>query len=63
MMRVLQARKVNMALGGAVVGPGDVDKLQDDLLLACDALTVKVPEYERPKGGMPSGKKSSRSHH
>lgn len=58
MMRILRAQKVNMALGGAVVGPGDVDKLQDDLLEACDALTVKVPQYHMPKGSVPRGKKS-----
>ena len=56
MMRILQTQMVNRAMGGAVIGPGDLDKLQDDVIEACYALAVKVPQYSKPKGGLPRGK-------
>ncbi len=49
MGRVLQARMVNSAIGGAVVGPGDIDGLQDELLDACYALVFTVPDKVRLK--------------
>jgi hypothetical protein len=51
---VLRAQTVNKALGGAVVGPGDIDDLQDDLLDICRMIVIDVPELkrkERPKRG------------
>lgn len=59
MIRLLEARTINEALGGAVVGPGDIDGLQDDVIEACYALVHKVREYRQPKGVVRRGKKSS----
>ena len=60
MMRILQTQMVNRAMGGAVIGPGDLDKLQDEVIEACYALAVKVPQYGKPKGGLPRGKQKPR---
>jgi len=49
MGRVLQARMVNSALGGLAVGPGDIDGLQEELLLACHAVVFTYPEKMRIK--------------
>ncbi len=49
MGRILQARMVNSAIGGAVVGPGDIDGLQDELLEACRAIVFTVPEKVKIK--------------
>ena len=51
MGRILLARMVNTALGGAVVGPGDVDGLQDEFLDACRAIVFTVPEKVQLKRG------------
>ncbi len=40
--RILRARMVNAALGGAVVGPGEVDELQEELVEACRAIAEAV---------------------
>lgn len=55
MKRILETQMVNRALGGAVVGPGDIYLLQDDLIEACYALMVKAPQYSKPKGRVPRG--------
>ena len=50
--RLLVTRMVNQALGGAFVGPGDIDELQDELIDACRVIVQEVPrlrEEKRPK--------------
>ena len=49
--KILQARMVNQALGGAVVGPGDIDNLQDEFLDACHAIVFTVPEKAKTING------------
>ena len=51
MGRILQAKMVNTALGGAVVGPGDIDGLQDELLAACHAIVFTIAEKIKLKSG------------
>ena len=48
---ILQARMVNAAIGGAVVGPGDIDGLQDEFLQACHAIVFTVSEKIKLKQG------------
>jgi hypothetical protein len=53
-VQVLEARTVNHALGGAVVGPGDVNDLQDDFIDTCRTIVIDAPvlrEKARPKDG------------
>jgi hypothetical protein len=42
---------VNAVMGAAVVGPGDIDGLQEDLLEACRTIMIKVPEKVKLKNG------------
>jgi hypothetical protein len=51
MGRILQAKMVNTALGGLAVGPGDIDGLQEELLMACHAVVFTVPEKVHLKRG------------
>ena len=48
---ILQARTINHALGGAVVGPGDIDSLQDDFIDACNAIELDLPAQQRRLNG------------
>ena len=51
--RVLATQVVNIAMGGAVIGPGDIDDLQDELIDACKTIVQEVPrlrEAGRKKG-------------
>ena len=48
MVRILTAKMVNTALGGAVVGPGDVNTLQDDFIEACRAIVFPL-KMKRPR--------------
>lgn len=43
--RILIARMVNQALGGALVGPWDIDDLPDELIDAVQALVMDMPQY------------------
>jgi hypothetical protein len=47
LVAVLEAQHVNRVLGGAFVGPGEVDGLPDDFLDACEALAVDVPRMAK----------------
>jgi hypothetical protein len=47
LVAVLSAQHVNRVLGGAFVGPGEVDGLPDDFLDACEALAVDVPRMAK----------------
>jgi len=44
---MLWVRIVNAAMGDTVVGPGDVYKLQEEVLEACRIIMIKVPEKKR----------------
>ena len=45
--RILLARKVNIALGGAVVGPWDIDRLDDVTLDAIAAMVDDLPGMQK----------------
>jgi hypothetical protein len=51
MGRILQAKMVNTALGGLAVGPGDIDGLQEELLMACYSVVFTVPDKLKLKRG------------
>mgnify|MGYP006961795667 CR=1 FL=1 len=57
--RLLSAAVVNHAMGGAVVGPGDVDGLQEDFIDGCNTLVNEVPKL-RPKPESPKGRRYAR---
>lgn len=46
---IFQARQINQALGGAFVGPWDVDELPDEWLDAFRGLAVDLPGMREGK--------------
>lgn len=44
---IILARKINTALGGAILSPWDVEELPDGWLDAVKALTDQLPEIRR----------------
>ena len=54
--RVLATQVVNIAMGGAVIGPGDIDDLQDELIDACKTIVQEVPRL-RQASKPPRGKR------